>query len=107
MKPMEWKKSKLSSGKYYWCASRPYHDGVCNFIYTIYESENGDGYYARACNNAFGASRIAVKSKNRKTEKPSVFKNLNNLMSAIEKGEILWMYISHCNCIGKITKEEY
>ena len=105
MKTMEWKKSKLANGRYCWIASRPYHDGVCDFIYFIYETEKG--YCAKASNNAFGANRVAIKSKNRKTEKPSIFKNLNNLMSAIEKGEILWMYVSHCNCIGKITKEEY
>jgi hypothetical protein len=93
--------------KGYWCASRLMPDGVCNFIYCIYPTDDGKGYTANAMNNAYGAERIAVKSKDRKTFKPSVFSDLHKLMRDIENGRQLWMYTGYCNCIGKVTREEY
>ena len=89
----------------YWCGSRLMPDGVCNFIYTIFPVDNG--YTAEAMNNAYGAERIAVIEKDHKSSSPSVFKDLNKLMTAIEKRTIYWKYTGFCNCIGKITKEEY
>lgn len=105
MKPMEWRKSKLADGGHYWIATRPYHDGVCNFIYFIYESEKG--YWAEATNNAYGAERVAVIKKDHNSSRPSIFKDLNKLMRAIERRTVYWKYTGFCNCIGKITKEEY
>lgn len=87
----------------YWCASRDYGDGCCSFIYRIYPTKNG--YTADACNNAYGAERVAV--RNRNCTKESVFKNLKKLMEDIENGKIFWLYTGLCNCVGKITKEEY
>ena len=101
---MKWDYDKRGN---YWCASRLMPDGVCNFIYCIVPTEDGKGYTADAMNNAYGAERIAVKSKNRKTFKPSVFSDLHKLMSDIEKGRQLWMYTGFCNCVGKVTREEY
>ena len=90
----------------YWCASRLMPDGVCNYIYCIYP-EMGGGYTADAMNNAYGAERVAVKSKRKKSMKPSVFYDLSKLMRGIEDGKQLWLYTGYCNCIGKVTKEEY
>ena len=87
----------------YWIASRPMQDGVCDFIYTIFPMLGG-GYVAEASNNAYGACRVAVKNKN--CVKESVFNDLVELMKDIENGNTLWLYTSHCNCIGEITKEE-
>ena len=85
----------------YWCGDRG--DGCCSFIYTIFPVE--DGYIAEACNNAFGAERVAVRNVNSK--KQSVFKNREKLMKDIEDGKIFWLYTGYCNCVGKVTKEEY
>ena len=87
----------------YWCGDRAYIDGVFSFIYTIYPVNNG--YIAEACNNAYGAERIAVKNTNCK--KHSVFKSREKLMKDIEDGNVLWLYTGYCNCEGEITKEEY
>lgn len=87
----------------YWCGDRNYGDGCCSFIYTIFPVE--DGYIAEACNNAFGAERVAVRNVNSK--KQSVFKNREKLMKDIEDGKIFWLYTGYCNCVGKVTKEEY
>lgn len=87
----------------YWCASRDYGDGCCSFIYTIFPVKNG--YVAEACNNAFGAERVAV--RNKKCTKESVFTNLEKLMKDIENGKIFWLYTGFCNCVGKVTKKEY
>ena len=91
--------------KGYWCASRDFGDGCCNFIYCIVPTDGG--YIADACNNAYGAERIAVSSYAHKTNKPSVFKDLDKLMADIESGKQLWKYTGFCNCVGKITREEY
>lgn len=87
----------------YWCADRDYGDGCCSFIYTIFPTKNG--YVAEACNNAYGAERVAVRNKN--CTKESVFTNLEKLMKDIENGKIFWLYTGFCNCVGKVTKEEY
>lgn len=87
----------------YWCASRDYGDGCCNFIYAIFKTQ--EGYTAEACNNAFGAERVAVKDQT--CTKESVFKDRKKLMKAIEDHEVLWLYTGFCNCVGKITTEEY
>lgn len=100
---MEWVYNESGN---YWCASRPMQDGVCNFIYTI-SPMIGGGYIAEAMNNAYGAERVAVKSKRKSSIKPSVFHDLNKLMNDIEEGKILWLYTGFCNCVGKVTKEEY
>lgn len=97
---MEWDYDKRGN---YWSASRDYGDGCCSFIYTIFPVENG--YIADACNNVYGAERVAVKNENSK--KQSVFKNLEKLMKDIEDGKTLWLYTGFCNCVGRITKEEY
>lgn len=97
---MEWDYS--NSGNY-WCADRDYGDGCCSFIYTIFPVKNG--YVAEACNNAFGAERVAVRNKNCKKE--SVFKSREKLMKDIEEGKTLWLYTGYCSCIGKVTREEY
>lgn len=97
---MKWDYDKRGN---YWCASRPYHDGVCDFIYTIFPVENG--YIAEACNNAYGAERVAVRNVNSK--KQCVFKSLKKLMKDIEDENIFWLYTGYCNCVGKVTKEEY
>lgn len=104
------KKQKLTwdyDKKGYWCASRLMPDGVCNYIYCIVPTEDGSGYTADAMNNAYGAERVAVSRKDKKKMQPSVFKNLKQLMRRIENGTQLWMYTGYCNCIGKITTEEY
>lgn len=98
---MEWKYNKSGN---YWCASKPMQDGVCDFIYTIYPMMGG-GYIAEANNNAYGACRVAV--RNRYCTKQSVFSDLEKLMEDIESGNTYWLYQSHCNCVGTITKEEY
>ena len=98
---MKWEYSKNTGG--YWCASRKMPDGVFDFIYCISKVENG--YIAEASNNAYGACRVAV--KNNRCVKESVFHNLEKLMEDIKNGNILWLYTSHCNCVGKVTKEEY
>lgn len=97
---MEWDYSKRGN---YWCVARDYGDGCCSFIYTIFKTK--DGYTAEACNNAFGAERVAVRNKN--CTKASVFKDRKKLMKAIEEGKAFWLYTGFCNCVGKITKEEY
>lgn len=97
---MKWDYNKR--GKY-WCADRDYGDGHCSFIYTIFPVKGG--YVAEACNNAFGAERVAVKNENCTTE--SVFKNRKKLMADIENGNTFWLYTGFCNCVGKVTKEEY
>lgn len=98
---MEWIYSESGN---YWCASRPMFEG-CNldFIYTIFPMMGG-GYTVEACNNAYGACRVAVRHKN--CVKASVFHDLAKLMKDIENGNTFWLYTSHCNCIGEITKEE-
>lgn len=98
---MEWTYDERGN---YWCASRDYGDGRCSFIYTIVPMMGG-GYVAEACNNAYGAERVAVKSK--RCVKRSVFHDLAKLMKNIENGNTLWLYTGYCNCIGRITKEEY
>lgn len=97
---MDWEYSESGD---YWCASRPMPDGACSFIYEIYPMLGG-GYTAEASNNAYGACRVAV--KNTKCKKASVFHSLSNLMKKIENNEIYWLYVSHCNCVGEVTKEE-
>lgn len=97
---MEWKYSESGD---YWIASRPMPDGVCRFIYTIYPMISG-GYIAEASNTGYGACRVAVRNKN--CIKESVFNDLAKLMKNIENRNTLWLYTSHCNCIGEITKEE-
>ena len=87
-----------------WCASRLMPDGVCNFCYIIFPMMGG-GYVAEACNNAYGARRVAV--ENPSCTEQSRFYDLTNLMQMIENRDIYWLYTSHCNCIGKVTKEEY
>lgn len=97
---MKWEYSESGNC---WIASRPMQDGVCNFIYTIFPMMGG-GYVAEARNTGYGACRVAVKNEN--CIKESVFNDFTKLMTDIENGNILWLYTSHCNCIGKITKEE-
>ena len=103
MENINW--SYCESGNY-WCGSRLMPDGVCNFIYTIIPMMSG-GYTAEAMNNAYGAERIAVSRKDHKSNKPSVFKDLNKLMRAIENKTVYWKYTGFCNCVSKVTKEEY
>jgi len=98
---MKWVYSESGN---YWCASRKMPDGVCNFIYTIHPMMGG-GYVAYACNNAYGAERVAV--RNRYCTKESVFSNLEKLMKDIENGNTFWLYVGYCNCVGMVTKEEY
>lgn len=97
---LEWIYDKRGN---YWCASKDYGDGCCSFIYCIHQVAGG--YVADASNNAYGACRVAVKNEHCKKE--SVFKDLERLMTDIANGDMLWLYVSHCSCIGKITKEEY
>lgn len=97
---MKWDYDKR--GKY-WCAARDYGDGCCSFIYIIFQIKNG--YIAEASNNAYGAERVAVRNSNSK--KQSVFKSLEKLMNDIENGKTYWLYTGYCNCVGKVTKEEY
>lgn len=97
---MKWTYDKRGN---YWCASRPFGDGFHSFIYTICPVENG--YTAEACNNAYGASRVAVRNTN--CTKESIFTNLEKLKTDIENGKVFWLYTGCCNCIGEITKEEY
>lgn len=97
---LEWVYDKRGN---YWCASKDYGDGCCSFIYCIHQVCGG--YIADACNNAYGAERVAV--KNMRCIKESVFKDLEKLMKDIANGDILWLYTGFCNCIGKITTEEY
>ena len=87
----------------YWCGDRDYGDGVSSFIYIVRPVKNG--YVAEATNNAFGAERVAV--RNRYCANKSVFKNREKLMRDIENGKTYWLYTGFCNCVGKITKEEY
>ena len=89
----------------YWCGDRDYGDGCCSFIYYVYPEK--DGYIVEACNNAYGAERVAVKSKRKLSAKPSVFHDLEKLMKDIEERKILWLYTGFCNCVGEVTKEEY
>ena len=98
---MEWTYIKRSK---YWCASRKMPDGVCQFVYTIHPDDRG-GYIAYAMNTAYGAERVAVKSYN--CTKQSVFEDLEKLMADIANGNTLWLYTGFCNCVGKVTKEEY
>lgn len=98
---MKWEYNEKGN---YWCSSRPMDDEVCIFFYTIYPTQNG-GYIAEANNNAYGACRVAVKDEY--CEEQSVFNDLNDLMIRIENRDVYWLYVSHCNCIGEITKEEY
>ena len=102
MKKINW--SYCESGNY-WCGSRLMPDGVCNFIYTIFPVDGG--FTAEAMNNAYGAERIAVTRRDHESTKPSVFKDVNKLMNAIENNSVYWKYTAFCNCIGKVTKEEY
>jgi len=95
---LDWTHSKNG----YWIASRPMSDGVFDHIYVIHPVEGG--YTADASNNAFGGCKVAVKDENCTEE--SIFENLEELMDAISNREILWLYTSHCNCIGEIRKEE-
>lgn len=88
---------KMENG---WIASRPFYDGVCDFIYCIYGNDK-DGYTADADNNAFGAHRVAV--RNRKCKKESVFRSLDELKKRIEDGTQLWLY----ERTGEITDVEY
>lgn len=97
---MDWKYSESGD---YWSASRPMPGGACSFIYEIYPMLGG-GYTAEASNNAYGACRVAV--KHTKCKKASVFHDLYSLMDQIEKNKIYWLYTSHCNCVGEVTKEE-
>lgn len=98
---MTWEHSKDG----YWIASRPYDKiGICDFIYTIYGNEK-DGYTAEACNNAYGAERVAV--ENKWCDKESVFYSLDELKERIENGTQLWLYTGYCNCVGEITTKEY
>ena len=87
-----------------WTASRLMPDGVCNFVYKIFPMMGG-GYIAEASNNAYGACRVAV--ENASCTEYSIFDDINDLMTRIENRSIYWLYTSHCNCIGKVTKEEY
>lgn len=97
---MNW---KYSNG--HWCATRPYHDGICDFIYAIFGNEK-DGYTAEATNNAFGAHRVAVRS--RRCRKESIFNSLEELKEKIENGTQLWLYTGvHDRCFGEITTKEY
>lgn len=88
--------------------SRKMLDGICNFIYQIYKNEDGT-YSAMANNNAYGAERVAVKSRNCKNQYGSKYKEseLKDLMKNIENGKCLWLYTSHCNIVGKVTTKEY
>ena len=97
---MKWNYNKKGN---YWCASRDYDGGSGSFIYTIFATENG--YTAEACNNVYGAERVAV--RNTHCTKASVFSNLEKLKTNIENENIFWLYTGFCNCIGKITKEEF
>lgn len=88
--------------------SRKMPDGVCNFIYEIYKNDDGT-YSASASNTAYGAVRVAVKSKNCKNAQGSKYKEnqLETLMKNIENGKCLWLYVSHCNKVGEVTRLEY
>lgn len=97
---MKWKYDKNG----YWIASRPYGDRCCDFIHTIYGDEK-EGYTAEACNNAYGAERVAV--KNKLCDRESTFFSLDKLKERIENGTQLWLYTGYCNCVGEITTEEY
>lgn len=100
---MKWEYSK----KGFWIASRPMDEENPNgsdFIYII-EGNKKIGYKAEAHNNGYGAYRVAVKNKN--CCKASIFHNLKELKKNIENKEQFWLYAGACNCIGKITKEEY
>ena len=89
----------------YWIASKPMCEGSnCDFIYTIYPMMGG-GYTAEAMNNGYGARRVAV--DNIDCKDASVFHDLKDLIDQIENRNIYWLYTGACNCIGKITKEEY
>lgn len=86
----------------YYIASRDFGDGCHDFIYHIFPVEGG--YVAEACNNAYGAERVAVEDEY--CEKQSVFKNLRKLMQDIENRNAYWLYTGFCNCVGEVTKEE-
>ena len=88
--------------------SRLMPDGVCNFIYEIYKDDDGN-YRAEASNNAYGAIRVAVKSRNCKNVHGSKYKEneVKDLMKNIENSKCLWLYVSHCNVVGKVTTMEY
>ena len=88
--------------------SRKMPDGICNFIYQIYKNEDGT-YSAIASNNAYGAKRVAVKSRNCKNQYGSKYKEseLKDLMKNIANGKCLWLYTSHCSIVGKVTTKEY
>ena len=102
MDKLRWEYSE--SGKY-WVASRPMGNGsVCDFIYIIYDLGNGE-YMAEAENNGYGARRVAVEREN--SIRAHGFRDLEKLKKDIEERNILWLYIGACNCIGKVTKEEY
>ena len=85
-----------------WVASRPMDDGACDYIYDIYGNAK-DGYWATRCNNGWGENCVAVARINCKKE--SRFKSLEKLKKSIETKSVLWLYVSHCNCIGRISKE--
>ena len=89
----------------YWFGYRDYGDGYSFYLYYIFPVENG--YIVEACNNTYGADRVAV--KNKRCVKASVFKDLEKLMRDIENGNTLWLYTGHCSIVvkGMITKEEY
>ena len=83
-------------------ASRLMEDGVCDYIYDIYGNEK-DGYWATRCNNGWGEECVAV--ANTRCKRESRFKNLEKLKKAIENKRVLWLYVSHCNCVGRISRE--
>lgn len=102
MDKLRWEYSKR--GKY-WIASRPMENGSpCDFIYFIYDLGNGE-YMAEAENNGYGARRVAVKREN--CIRASGFRDIEKLKKDIEDRNILWLYTGACNCIGKVTKDEY
>lgn len=104
---MEGNKRKIRWEKHssYWRGDRDYGDGYSFYLYYIFPVENG--YIVEACNNIYGADRVAV--KNKRCVKGSVFKGLEKLMGDIENGNILWLYTGRCSIWqkGKITKKEY
>lgn len=101
---------KIDWESYYegFIGSRLMPDGICNFIYHIYKNEDGT-YSVTADNNAYGAERVAVKSRNCKNKYGSKYKEseLKALMKDIENGKCLWLYVSHCSIVGKVTTKEY
>lgn len=97
---MKWDYSKRSN---YQRTTRDYRGGYCNFIYAIFKTKVR--YTAEARVSTFRAKSVAV--RNKKCTKESIFKDHKKLIKAIVESKVFCLYIGFCNCVGKITREEY